>query len=112
VASKSTRFIDTVRQPRSGTKNPMARTFFRPPEVSRTRLAIAFAGASSVPVRYMLNAISGLRAPTATAPAFPISCGPKSGSRLPAATSARRPSYSPLRTSASERRSGTNAAWS
>ena len=110
VTSVSMRFIETVRQSRSGAKNPIARTLVRPPEDSRTRRAIALADSSSRPPRYTLNATSGLRAPTATAPARPISWGPKSGSRRPAATSAFRPSYSPLRTSARLRRSEESAA--
>jgi hypothetical protein len=52
----------------------------------------------------------GLRAPTAVAPARPISCGPKSGSRSPRATASRSPSNSPLRTSARLARSGEVAA--
>ena len=51
VASVSTRFIDTVTHPRSSTKNPMARTFFSPPEDSRTLRAICLAASSSVPSR-------------------------------------------------------------
>jgi hypothetical protein len=50
VTSWSTRFIDTVTQPRSGTAKPIARTAGRPPPDSRTAVAISFA-ASASPVR-------------------------------------------------------------
>src|SRR5262245_57959512 len=109
VTSTSTRFIETVTAPRSGTANPIARTAGRPPPDSRTAFAISLA-ASSVPVRYRLNATSGFRAPTAVAPARPISCGPKSGRRSPRATASRSASNSPLRTSARLARSGEVAA--
>ena len=60
----------------------MACTAGIPPELSRMRVAILIATARSSVRRLMLNAISGLRAPTATAPPRGwIRGGPKSGAR-------------------------------
>ena len=48
VTSTSTRFIDTVTQPRSGTEKPIARSAGKPPHEVRTDRAMSFAAASSL----------------------------------------------------------------
>ena len=95
AASQSSTFIDTCTSPRRGSSSPSARTPGKPPPRSRTTAAISRA-ASSGPRRFTLNAISGLRAPTRTAPADGIErAGPKSGASSPASTGAAAPRHRP-----------------
>ncbi len=68
AASQSSTFMLTWTRPALGSSSPRARTPGKPPPVSRTSAATSRA-ASSPPLRLTLNAISGRRAPTRTAPA-------------------------------------------
>ena len=86
VRSQSTRFVLTCAIggcPGFSSRTPIACTAGMPPEISRMAVAILMASARSSVRRLMLNAMSGLRAPTATAPPRGWSrAGPKSGARI------------------------------
>ena len=110
VTSMSTRFIETVTAPafgdgepdRADRRQPAARLADRSRDLLRVVL-----GAGQVDVERderLARPDARSRRP------WPISCGPKSGSRSPRATASRRPSNSPLRTSARLARSGEVAA--
>ena len=95
AASQSSTFIDTCTSPSRGSASPSARTPRKPPPRSRTVAAISTA-AWSRPRRFTLNAISGLRAPTRTAPADGSSAsGPKSGAARRPPGAGRAPRHRP-----------------
>src|SRR6185437_3906826 len=91
VAATSIRFIDTWARPVPASRRPRACTPGRPPSRSRTAAAIARATSTSSVRRSTLNATSGGRTPSRTAPALGCSrAGPYSGTiSLPASFAAR-----------------------
>ena len=97
----------TWTSPARGRSKPSARTPGKPPPRSRTIAAIARATSTSSVRRLTLNATSGRRAPTSTAPAAGSSRGgPKSGASSPASIRAWSSSGPPRRKNAGPR-SGT-----
>ncbi len=85
TASGSSTFMLTCTIPRLGSARPSARTPGKPPPRSRTTAAIARATSTSSVARFTLNATSGRRAPTSTAPAARIEpCRPEVGGSSPA----------------------------